>query len=201
MNNLKKQQITGINKKIPLEALKKLNHPMNLIRVEPDKIEALFSDFKEDGYDSRQTGTTINIRYLGGKKQISQEKAEAYLTEKGMMDRVIRLEESTATVTQAADALGVEPGMIAKTMSFLQNDQPILILTEGTARIDNRKYKDTFHIKAKMIPFDEVEQWIGHAPGGVCPFGIKEGGEKYIWMKVSGSLRRFIRQLEMTIVQ
>ena len=55
MNNLKKQQITGINKKIPLEALKKLNHPMNLICVEPDKIEALFSDFKEDGYDSRQT--------------------------------------------------------------------------------------------------------------------------------------------------
>ena len=66
--------------------------------------------------------TTINNRYLGGKKQMSQEKAEAYLTEKGMMDRVIRLEESTATVTQAADALGVEPGMIAKTMSFLQND-------------------------------------------------------------------------------
>lgn len=132
-------------------------------------------------------GTIINNRYLGGKKQMSQEKAEAYLTEKGMMDRVIRLEESTATVTQAADALGVEPGMIAKTMSFLQNDQPVLILTEGTARIDNRKYKDTFHIKAKMIPFDEVEQWIGHAPGGVCPFGIKEGVEVYL----DESLRKF----------
>ena len=70
--------------------------------------------------------------------------------------------------------------MIAKTMSFLQNDKAVLILTEGTARVDNRKYKDTFHIKAKMIPFDEVENIIGHAPGGVCPFGINEGIEVYL---------------------
>ena len=92
-----------------------------------------------------------------------------------------------ATVAEAADALGVEPGMIAKTMSFLQDDQPILILTEGTARVENRKYKDTFHIKAKMIPFEEVEQWIGHAPGGVCPFGINDGVKVYL----DESLRRF----------
>ena len=118
---------------------------------------------------------------------MSQEKAEAYLKEKGMLDRVIRLEDSTATVLQAAEALGVEPGMIAKTMSFLQNDQPVLILTEGTAKIDNRKYKDTFHVKAKMIPFEEVEHWIGHAPGGVCPFGIKEGVIVYL----DESLRQF----------
>lgn len=56
----------------------------------------------------------------------------------------------------------------------------MLILTEGTAKVDNRKYKDTFQTKAKMIPFDEVEEWIGHAPGGVCPFGIKEGIEVYL---------------------
>ena len=118
---------------------------------------------------------------------MSQEKAEIYLKEKGMLDRVIRLEDSTATVTQAAEALGVEPGMIAKTMSFLQNDQPVLILTEGTAKIDNRKYKDTFHVKAKMIPFEEVEHWIGHAPGGVCPFGINEGVVVYL----DESLRQF----------
>ena len=62
--------------------------------------------------------------------------------------------------------------MIAKTMSFIQDDRPVLILAEGTSRIDNRKYKDTFHTKAKMIPFDDVESLIGHAPGGVCPFGI-----------------------------
>ncbi len=53
-------------------------------------------------------------------------------------------------------------------------------MTEGTARIDNRKYKDTFHIKAKMIPFEEVEAAVGHAPGGVCPFGIKEGITVYL---------------------
>ncbi len=118
---------------------------------------------------------------------MSQERAEKYLERKGFLDHVIRLEMSTATVAEAAAALGVEPGMIAKTMSFLQEDQPILILTEGTARVDNRKYKDTFHIKAKMIPFEEVEQWIGHAPGGVCPFGINDGVKVYL----DESLRRF----------
>lgn len=118
---------------------------------------------------------------------MSLEKAEKYLEEKGMRDRLIQLKESTATVVQAAEALGVEPGMIAKTMSFLQNEQPVLILTEGTARIDNRKYKDTFHMKARMIPFEEVEHWIGHAPGGVCPFGVKEGVTVYL----DESLRRF----------
>lgn len=118
---------------------------------------------------------------------MSQERAEKYLESRGFLDHVIRLEASTATVADAADALGVEPGMIAKTMSFLQDDQPVLILTEGTARVENRKYKDTFHIKAKMIPFEEVEQWIGHAPGGVCPFGINDGVKVYL----DESLRRF----------
>lgn len=118
---------------------------------------------------------------------MSQKRAENYLEQKGFLDHVIRPEASTATVAEAADALGVEPGMIAKTMSFLLDDQPILILTEGTARVENRKYKDTFHIKAKMIPFEEVEQWIGHAPGGVCPFGINDGVKVYL----DESLRRF----------
>lgn len=115
------------------------------------------------------------------------EQAKKYLTEKGYADRIIEPEESSATVQLAAEALGVEPGMIAKTMSFLQGEQPVLILTEGTARIDNRKYKDTFHIKAKMIPFEEVEEIIGHAPGGVCPFGVKEGIKVYL----DESLKRF----------
>ena len=115
------------------------------------------------------------------------EQAKKYLTEKGYADRIIEPEESSATVQLAAEALGVEPGMIAKTMSFLQGEQPVLILTEGTARIDNRKYKDTFHIKAKMIPFEEVEEIIGHAPGGVCPSGVKEGIKVYL----DESLRRF----------
>ncbi len=111
---------------------------------------------------------------------MSFEKAKKYLEEKGFIDNIIELEDSSATVELAAQALGVEPGMIAKTMSFLQGEKPVLILTEGAARIDNRKYKDTFGIKAKMIPFDEVEQIIGHAPGGVCPFGINEDIEVYL---------------------
>ena len=111
---------------------------------------------------------------------MSLERAKAYLAEKGYADHIIELKDSSATVQLAAQALGVEPGMIAKTMSFQIGEEAILILTEGTAKVDNRKYKDTFHMKAKMIPFEEVEGWIGHAPGGVCPFGIKEGIKVYL---------------------
>lgn len=111
---------------------------------------------------------------------MSLEKAKKYLEKKGLSGHIIEFEASTATVTQAAEELGVEPGMIAKTMSFLQGEKAVLILTEGTAKVENRKYKDTFHTKAKMIPFDEVEEAIGHAPGGVCPFGIKDGVEVYL---------------------
>ena len=118
---------------------------------------------------------------------MSLEKAKIYLKEKGYEDHIIELEQSSATVSMAAEALGVEEGMIAKTLSFLLNDLPILIVTEGTARIDNRKYKDTFHTKAKMIPFDEVEQYIGHVPGGVCPFGIREDIPIYL----DESLKKF----------
>lgn len=114
-------------------------------------------------------------------------KAEEDLKKKGMLDRVIHLAAFTATVAEAAEALGVEPGMIAKTLSFLQEEKPVLILTEGTAKIDNRKYKDTFHTKAKMIPFEEVETQVGHAPGGVCPFGINENVTVYL----DESLRQF----------
>ena len=103
---------------------------------------------------------------------MSLEKAESYLKEAGFLDHVIELKESTATVALAAEALGVEP---------------VLILTEGTAKVDNRKYKDTFHVKAKMIPFEQVEEVTGHAPGGVCPFGIKDGIEVYL----DESLKRF----------
>ena len=111
---------------------------------------------------------------------MSLEKAKADLDKKGFLDHVIELADSTATVAEAAEALGVEPRMIAKTMSFLQGDAPVLILTEGTAKIDNHKYKETFHVKAKMIPFDEVEEKIGHAPGGVCPFGSNDGITVYL---------------------
>lgn len=118
---------------------------------------------------------------------MSIEKAKAYLEEKGFLDHVIEFEESTATVALAAEAVGVEPGRIAKTMSFLVGEEAILILIEGMSRVDNKKFKNAFHVKAKMIPYDQVEEWIGHAPGGVCPFGIKDGVKVYL----DESLKRF----------
>lgn len=111
---------------------------------------------------------------------MSLEKAKNYLESKGFGDRVIVPEQSSATVEAAAQALGCEPGMIAKTLSFLQGEQPVLILVEGMARIDNKKYKARFGCKAKMIPGDHVEALIGHDIGGVCPFGINEGVQVYL---------------------
>lgn len=111
---------------------------------------------------------------------MSYEKAKAYLEEKGYADNIIIPETKSGTVEEAANALGVKPEMIAKTLSLLIHDEVILIVTEGTAKIDNHKYKQTFHIKAKMIPYDEVETLVGHAPGGVCPFGIHEGIKVYL---------------------
>lgn len=111
---------------------------------------------------------------------MSLEKAKKYLEKKGYLDRVIEPEVSTATVELAAAAIGVEPGRICKSLSFLLDDRAILILAEGMARVDNRKYKDTFGKKAKMIPRDMVEQYIGHEAGGVCPFGVNEEVEIYL---------------------
>lgn len=108
------------------------------------------------------------------------QKAKEHLAKYGLDARIRLTEESSATVELAAQALGVEPGRIAKTLSFIVEDKPVLILAEGTARIDNRKFKDYFHTKAKMLPFDEVESLVGHAPGGVCPFGINEGIKVYL---------------------
>ena len=118
---------------------------------------------------------------------MSFEKASTYLRKIGLEDRIIVPENSSATVELAAQAIGVKPGEIAKTLSFLTKEGPLLVLAEGTARVDNRKYKDTFHIKAKMIPGADVEEIVGHAPGGVCPFGIKEGIPVYM----DESLRKY----------
>ena len=111
---------------------------------------------------------------------MSFHKAAAYLEEKGYADRIIVTEHSSATVHEAAQAVGVAPGQIAKTLSFMAGDQPILILAEGLARVNNRKYKDVIGCKAKMISHDQVEELIGHEPGGVCPFGINEGVLVYL---------------------
>lgn len=120
---------------------------------------------------------------------MSFENVKRYFEGAGLGGRVIALEKSSATVEEAARAIGCEPKQIAKTMSFLVEDQPVLIVTAGDARIDNKKYKAVFHQKAKMIPGDQVEHFIGHAPGGVCPFARKPGVSVYLDI----SLKRFER--------
>ena len=118
---------------------------------------------------------------------MSIERVLSFLEQKGMADRVITFEASTATVELAAQALGVEPGHIAKTMSFLVDSAPLLVILAGDVRVDNHRFKEAFHKKGRMIPFDQVESLVGHAPGGVCPFAIKEGVPVYL----DESLHRF----------
>ena len=108
------------------------------------------------------------------------EKAKAHLEAYGLADRIIVPEHSSATVTEAAAAIGCEPGMIAKTLSFLLGEEPILILTDGLARVDNHKFKEKFGCKARMIPAELVEPLTGHDIGGVCPFGVNPGVKVYL---------------------
>ena len=111
---------------------------------------------------------------------MSLEKAKEHLKKYELDKNVMEFTTSSATVEEAAQALNCTEGEIAKTLSFLVEDKPILIVVAGDAKIDNSKYKGEFHKKAKMIPFDEVENLIGHKVGGVCPFGIKEGVDVYL---------------------
>jgi prolyl-tRNA editing enzyme YbaK/EbsC (Cys-tRNA(Pro) deacylase) len=94
---------------------------------------------------------------------------------------------SSATVDLAASALGCEPERIAKTLSFLVNGQAVLVVTSGDAKIDNKKFKEFFNQKAKMLAPNEVVNLVGHAIGGVCPFAIKSGVSVYLDI----SLKRF----------
>lgn len=118
---------------------------------------------------------------------MSLDKVKSYFAELGMEERVKEFHQSSATVELAAQALGCKPERIAKTMSFLLGEQPILIVTAGDAKVDNKKYKEQFHQKARMIPAENVEQHIGHAPGGVCPFAVLPGVQIFL----DESLKRF----------
>ena len=118
---------------------------------------------------------------------MSIERVREYLKQYGIEDKIMEFDVSSATVELAAEAVGCEPARIAKTLSFLVGDTPILIVAAGDARIDNPKYKAQFHTKAKMLTKDEVTEKIGHAVGGVCPFAVKQGAEIYL----DESLRRF----------
>ena len=119
---------------------------------------------------------------------MSMERAKAHLQKKGFLDRVIEPEVQTATVAEAAAALGCAESHIAKTLSFYDGeDSAILILAAGDAKIDNRKFKDKFGRKAKMLAAEDVEPMTGHAIGGVCPFGVNDGVQIYC----DESLKRF----------
>ena len=118
---------------------------------------------------------------------MSIEKVKAYFAGKGMLERVMELEVSSATVDLAAQALGVDGSRIAKTLSFSVDGKPVLVVAAGDARIDNAKFKGFFHTKAKMLSHEEAAQLIGHAVGGVCPFAVNEGVVVYL----DESLKRF----------
>ena len=101
--------------------------------------------------------------------------------------KILEFPVSSATVAEAAKAVGTEERRIAKTLSFILDDGPILVVAAGDAKIDNKKFKATFHKKATMLKVDELTELVGHPVGGVCPFGIKEGVKVYL----DQSLRRF----------
>lgn len=106
--------------------------------------------------------------------------ASSYVSGKGYGDRIKVFEQSSATVELAAIAVGTNPGNIAKSLTFMVNEKPVMIVCAGDVKIDNSKYKQQFSTKAKMLTREEVEELIGHAVGGVCPFGIKEGVQVYM---------------------
>lgn len=115
------------------------------------------------------------------------EKVREYLKRFGMDGKIIELPASSATVELAAKALSVEPCRIAKTLSFRAGDKVVLVVAAGDARVDNRKFKEFFGAKAKMLSAEEAGTLVGHAVGGVCPFAVNEGVGVYLDV----SLKRF----------
>ena len=118
---------------------------------------------------------------------MSIEKVRAFFRQRNMEDRILEFDVSSATVELAAAAAHTQPCRIAKSLSFMVHQQPILVIAAGDAKIDNPKYKAQFGTKAKMLAPDDVTRLIGHSVGGVCPFGINEGVNVYLDV----SLRRF----------
>ena len=118
---------------------------------------------------------------------MSIEKVRAYFRSVGMEERIMEFSVSSATVELAAQALNCEPQRIAKSLSFMVGEKPVLVVAAGDARIDNPKYKAQFSQKAKMLNFDQAAELIGHAVGGVCTFAVNEGVTVYL----DESLKRF----------
>lgn len=115
------------------------------------------------------------------------EKVKNYFKQFGIEDRIMEFEVSSATVELAAQAAGCEACRIAKSLSFMVDGLPILVVAAGDARIDNKKYKTQFGTKAKMLSADDAETLIGHAVGGVCPFAVNDNVQVYL----DESLKRF----------
>ena len=118
---------------------------------------------------------------------MSIERVRQYFEPYGMADRIREFPVSSATVELAAAALGCEGCRIAKTLSFSVDEAAVLIVAAGDARVDNGKFKAFFHTKARMLSPQEAADLVGHAVGGVCPFGVNEGVSTYLDV----SLRRF----------
>ena len=118
---------------------------------------------------------------------MSISKVREYFRQYGMEERILVMEQSSATVELAAQAVGVEPARIAKTLSFKKGDDTILVVTAGDMKIDNSKYKHFFGTKAKMLTPDEVLEKVGHPVGGVCPFAIPKEVQVYL----DESMKRF----------
>ena len=115
------------------------------------------------------------------------EKVREFFRSFGMEDRIMEFDVSSATVELASQALGCEPCRIAKSLSFITPDGPVLVVAAGDAKIDNPKYKAQFSTKAKMLTPEQAVELIGHAVGGVCPFAVNEGVRVYL----DRSLKRF----------
>ena len=111
---------------------------------------------------------------------MSLESARAYLKNWQRDQDILEFSVSSATVELAAKALNTDPAHIAKTLSFMVNGKPILVVASGDKRIDNRKFKQTFGTKPVMLAPEQVEELIGHQVGGVCPFGVNEGVTIYL---------------------
>lgn len=115
------------------------------------------------------------------------DQVRAYLRAFGAEERILEFPVSSATVALAAQALGCEEARIAKTLSFAQGEGCILVVAAGDAKVDNAKFKARFAMKAKMLSPDDAQRLVGHAVGGVCPFGVNAGVPVYL----DESLRRF----------
>ncbi|MFF5994628.1 YbaK/EbsC family protein [Lysinibacillus sp. KU-BSD001] len=118
---------------------------------------------------------------------MSLQAVQAFFANIGREGDIVVHAQSTASVQEAAEAIGVHPARIAKTLCFQGKDTPILVVAAGDTKVDNAKFKQTFAVKAKMLDPDSVLQVTGHSIGGVCPFGLVTDVPVY----VDASLKRF----------